>query len=212
MSSAIFVISVGTELKLLIDELKIEFPKYCIVSASLRSEGSIENIMQNLYDSNIKRIIIVPAFVYEGREYKRACDEVNKFKDKFKVNFITPLVTCYEDFFNIVNIISLNKNDIYCVHKSEIDLHVLMKNEFIWEIGRDCMPVVNDIIRKKISEVNVHPFMLRTGYHVKNDIIELFKPELEKYGIDVNVVEKGLIDYSEIRNIFTDKIKEIEGK
>lgn len=209
MNIAVLVISVGIELKPLSDELKKEFKDYYILSASLRKEGSIENAMRYLCNGNFKRVVVVPAFVYEGREYKRACDKVNEFKDRLKLSFITPLVTCYEDFENIVGIISLNKKEIYCVHQSEINLKSLMKNVLLWEMGSNYMPVINNVISRKISEVYIHPFMLSFGYHGKKDILGRFKPELEKQGVKAYVIEKGLIDYKRVRNIFVNKIKEI---
>lgn len=191
--------------------------------------------LEKMKSKGIKDIYIQPLLIIEGVEYDKIVEEVNKFLESnkdFNIKIGKPLLSDekdYEDSIEALNIPDYKEDQGLVLmghgtyHKADIayeKMENLMRykgydNVFLGTVEgeKTIEDIVKDLKMKKISRVDLKPFMLVAGDHAKNDMAsdeeDSWKSILEKNGIKVNVEIKGLGENKEIRNIFIHHLKDI---
>lgn len=203
MKKAVLIITLSSEAKELSEELK-KLLDIEIAAAYLRKKDSIKNEILKLIKENVSNITVFPLFVLRGRLYNDAVNEVLAFKYSLNINILNPIIDSYDDFCEIVKAVNGNENTVYCIHKSDITFN--FKNELIWQTESNTEKLADEIKKRNLMSVNLQPIMIGTGYHFKNDVLNILKPSLENKGIAVNPINKGLLDYKAVRNIIIKRI------
>lgn len=191
--------------------------------------------LEEMKSKKIKDIYIQPLLIIEGKEYDKIHKEVKEFLKEnpdFNIKIGKPLLTSSLDYKNAVDALNLNNYKsteilVLMGHGSSHYADVAYKklettiikqgysNVFIGTL--DGEKTIEDIIvelkKRKIKKVKLKPFMLVAGDHAINDMIadneKSWKSILEKNGIKVDPIIKGLGEVDAIQDIFKNHLKEI---
>ncbi|WP_300349048.1 sirohydrochlorin cobaltochelatase [Clostridium sp.] len=212
----------------------IDIYKPNIVLEKLKKDGYKEVVIAPIYIMNGEEYRGVEDIFFEYKEsfesikigtpllFKNSLSDENILINKDHMNSKP-----YNNFINsIEKLISNNKNTLLIGHGSynmynseyktlQIEINKLgYNNTLVGVLEGDIgfSNVLERIKEKNIKEITIIPLMIFAGWHTKKDMIlkdDSWKNKLEKEGIKVSFIEKGLLEYKEVRDIFINKIKEI---
>ena len=197
------------------------------------------DVLENIKKEGFENIIIQPAYFMIGDESKRIELIMNNYIDDFKsIKIGNPLIygqketldkTCDKVLSAILKNTEDSSNKLFIGHGStkhsnkeyrvfEERLKVLYKENII--VGtlageNNLEYTVEEIKKQKIDKLQINLLFMLIGKHVKNDIIKgenSWCNTIKNLGIDVEVVEKSLLEYKEVRDIFIARIKDIISK
>lgn len=191
-------------------------------------ENSLE-LFDRLKTEKYSEIYVQPTFVINGLEMENLKFEVEEYKKNFdKLNISSALLTKYEDYERVINIICKNnilledEGIVLVGHGTEhfsISTYPMLeyvakemnKNIIVGTIegflGVD--QVEKRLKEKKIKKITLQPLLFVAGDHAKNDIGIEWKEELEKRGFDVKVNLIGLGEEEEIQNLYLEKLENL---
>ena len=191
--------------------------------------------LEKMKVEGIKEIYLQPLLLIEGHEYDKTIEEVDEFLKVNKDMSVTigkPLLSenkDYEDSIDALDIPDFNENEGLVLmghgssHTADITyekMENLMRekgysNVFVGTVegAKTIEDIVMDLKQKKISKIELKPFMLVAGDHAKNDMAsdeeDSWKTILENNHIEVDVKIKGLGENRAIREIFINHLKDI---
>ena len=196
----------------------------------------LSDTLEQIKEEGYERIIIQPVYFMLGDEYKRIELMLEPYKSDFKsIKLGEPLIygegevlnsTCDEVVKSISKAVDANKYNLFIGHGSDKysnkEYNILQEkmeelhkgNILVGTLaGENNLEYIIDVAKEsKIKELKVNLLFMLLGKHVKNDIIqgeESWCNRIGKLGIDVEVLEKSLLEYSEIRDVFVKRIKNL---
>lgn len=193
---------------------------------------TVEEALQKLYNEDYKTIICQPTHIINGIEFECIIENINKFKSKFdKILIGTPLLTTTKDYIEVAQAIQNelknienNKAVILMGHGTEhfsnsaypaLDYIIKekgYKNFFVGTVeGYPDIDTVIELVKENnFKDVILTPLMIVAGDHAINDMASnkenSWKTKFISNGFNVEIVLKGLGEYSSIRNIFIEHI------
>lgn len=191
--------------------------------------------LEIMKSKGIKDIYIQPLLIIEGAEYDKIIKEVNEFLEEnqdFNIRVGKPLLSSEKDYIDSIDALDIedyNLNEGLVLmghgtyHQANISYEKMenilrdrgYKNVFVGTVEgeKNIEDIISSLKADKISKVDLMPFMLVAGDHVKNDMAsdeeDSWKSLLEKNNIEVNVKLKGLGENKGIQKIFVEHLKDI---
>lgn len=145
--------------------------------------------------------------------------DLENLKSKYSdLEFLPPLLSNHEDCEAFAKVLSELINDeqhtLFIGHGTKDASHKM------YEVLEHClkkytahvtvMTLADDVSQLKIEkELVMFPLFTVAGHHVKKDLFRLptsFKCQLLDQGYDVTTIEKGLLSYESIRQLYINKI------
>ena len=192
----------------------------------------ISSTLFNLVNDGYKEVYLVPLHVIEGAQFKQLLKLKSEYEYSFdRIELLKPLLSYKEEkvkeIYSIVEGLKgdMEDGDILLVGhgslKDSNDVYKNIKTEFDELLGKRFYMATlegeNTFERtiKEIKENNVEHITIKTlliipGKHYINDICEgeysLVK-RLENEGINVSISKSSLLQYEDIRKIYTDDIE-----
>lgn len=189
-------------------------------------ESPIE-VLNRLHKEGYEEVIVQSLHIICGEEFNKLREQVEEYNDKFeKITLGRPLLTHKEDYKDVVKALenqipkmekdealifmghgTLNKsNSIYL--ELEDMLRVLGINVYIktLEETKEIEKLIKILKAYNINTVNLMPFMLVSGHHIKNDMLgehsDSWKSIFESYGFKVKIYLQGLGENTNIQEKF----------
>lgn len=211
--------------------IKMNFEDYYVISGYINSkikDNSLSSSLEILIDRGFKELIVQPTFMENGESYNKVKEEVLKYANHFNsIKFSNILINSKSDITEFFNFISshfnhLNKNQgVVCVahgihmdNKSSAIYDNLMISNNIYIGYLKDLKRQNEIIKiakeSKLKEVFLFPLLNLPGYHLDNDINgekNSWRSKFEEENIKVHCIKTGLLEYSEIREMYVNHIK-----
>lgn len=185
-------------------------------------------LLEKLYHDGYEEILCQSLHVINGIEYEYMLADLEKYKYKFKeVKVGRPLLTHEEDYAKCVKILGENlpqlRDDeavILMGHGSQHysngaysqleDTFHYLDYDTIYIGTVEGFPPLHAVLKKTskkpIRKIYLSPFMIVAGDHARNDLAgdeeDSWKSVLEKSGYEIEVIMKGLGEYSEIGELF----------
>lgn len=203
-----------------------------VLSALKKQEiffDTLEETLRRVKEEVFGEVIVQPTHLIPGIEYDKLCGRIKPFEKAFTVlKTGTTLFDSDSDIEKVCRIIAKkypgetvilmghgtehSANDIY-MQFGEISKECGYDN--IYTATVEAEPMLEDVINKLkirgINKVSLVPLMLVAGDHARTDMAgdssESWKSRLEAAGFEVNCVIKGLGEYSEIRQIYCEHLK-----
>lgn len=184
---------------------------------------SVSQIMKQMIDEGVDDVIIVPLFMIEGQSYHQMYDEVLSYKNQFKYFAIgdvllkTPydyqlVVEAFRTYLKSHQIeeivIGMGHGSDLIVSQSYRELHHLFRKEKenqVYIATLMSQPTLDEVIhclQGHHQSVCLIPFMLVSGYHISQDMKQIWVPKLQQAGFKVTVLQHSLGEIPEIRAIF----------
>lgn len=202
-----------------------------MVLSALKKQGvnfdTVDEVLDRLKKDGFDEVIIQPTHIISGIEYEMLLNAAEKFKGDFWcIKVGAPLLESKADMEKVCRIIAEkfpNETVVLMGHGTEHSANGTY-TEFrrvCTELGFDNIytatveaePTLDDVIgelklcgKKKIT---VMPLMFVAGDHAKNDMAGEWREQLETAGFEVNCVLKGLGEYPEVREIYSEHIKSL---
>ncbi|MGL5069013.1 MAG: sirohydrochlorin cobaltochelatase [Sarcina sp.] len=196
----------------------------------------LSDTLEDIKEEGYENIIIQPVYFMLGDEYKRIEIMLEEYNDVFKsIKLGEPLIygegevlnsTCDEVVKSISKVVDVNMCNLFIGHGSdkysnkeyniiEQNLNNLYDGNIL--VGtlaseNNLEYIISVVKEKQIKELRVSLLFMLLGKHVKNDIIQgenSWCNSLKNLGVDVEVLEKSLLEYSEIRDIFVRRIRNL---
>jgi len=190
------------------------------------TKTALEIIKNNGYE----KVIILSLHMIAGYEYEKILEAVEAYKNDFReITATTPMLYEEKDYKQVAEIIKkiyskTNTPIVMMGHGSEHEndmayenlqkkLDKISENKYYIATVEGSITIY-DIIKKlkekKINKVTITPFMLVCGDHANNDMIgdedDSWINLLKSEAIEVDVILKGLGEYTEFRDFFCKKI------
>ncbi|MGN1416753.1 MAG: sirohydrochlorin cobaltochelatase [Oscillospiraceae bacterium] len=195
----------------------------------------IDAALKRAVDNGVKNLVIQPTHLMNGLEYDELVEKAGNYADAFeKVVFGEPLLTSDEDFAAVEKAITSwtaeydDGETAICFmgHGTEADsngvytkLQELLtadgyNNYFIGTV--EAAPTLDDVISQvkagDYKRVVLEPLMVVAGDHANNDMAGdeegSWKAAFEAEGYEVTCLVRGLGENEEIRQIYTEHVKE----
>lgn len=193
-----------------------------------------ENVLNQMIINNYKNLIIEPIYFMNGDEYKKIEIITEKYKQYFKsIKIGNPLIFGEQKSLSLScdKLLDIVSSDIikpyyylfvgHGSNKTSNIEYTLLQNRLNQVYTSDAMIgtlegennvdfIIESLKKKNIQKVKINLLFMLIGKHVKSDIIHgenSWKNKIEKLGIEVDILEKSLLEYKEIRSIFIDDIK-----
>lgn len=189
--------------------------------------------LEKMKEKDIKDIYIQPLLIIPGHEYDKITREVDEFlkvNQSFDIKIGKPLLADEVDYEDVVSALNIkndklreatifmghgtNHNADYAYSKMENTIRFKgYRNVFMGTVEGETSidDIVLDLIESKMKTVNLKPFMLVAGDHVRNDMAssdeDSWKSVLEKNNISVNLEIKALGEIKAIQDIFIEHLK-----
>ena len=196
---------------------------------------NVDQALKKLADEDYEDVIVQPTYVVNGYEYELMRHEAEAYKERFRSILIgEPLLSSDRDYDRMIDAIAdetpeLKDEDtaaVFVGHGTEhcansayaaLAYHMLSrgyKNCFVGTV--EAFPDLGDVKRKLrnsgVSKVVLKPLMIVAGDHAVSDICghgeRTWCSELEKEGYKVSCEMKGLGEYSGIRRMFAERIRD----
>ncbi|MGN0600919.1 MAG: sirohydrochlorin cobaltochelatase [Oscillospiraceae bacterium] len=203
------------------------------VLSALKKQGvlfdALEEMLFRLKSEGFDEVIVQPTHLIPGIEYDKLCGQIKPFEKDFSVlKTGTTLFNSESDIEKVCRIIAekyLGEIVILMGHGTEHNANNIyvqfgvISNKLgydnIYTATVEAEPMLEDVMNKLkgrgIKKVSLVPLMLVAGDHARNDMAgdssESWKSRLESAGFEVNCVIKGLGEYSEIRQIYCEHLK-----
>lgn len=236
MKKAILVVSFGTTyddsrrktIGAIENRIKREYPDYAveraftsnIVRKKLKERNiiikNVDEALSVMINNGFEKIYIQPTHIISGHEYEKIINTVKSYKN---VVIGRPLLYNDIDYKKISDFINRRFSDYegsvvlmghgsdHNADKSYSKLQTML-NDNIYIATVEGQVTLDDIIPNISSEkVLLTPFMIVCGDHANNDMSVEWKETLEENGFTVELLLKGLGEYSEIQNMFSEHIK-----
>lgn len=194
----------------------------------------ISSALHKMLEDNITEVVALPTHLLYGIEYEKILEHIAPFEDKFtSIKVAKPLFSDNQDMVDIVNILanenktSPNQALVLMGHGTEHfnnalypALDYIAKQQgfpHIFVTTVEGYPTIDIVLEqlKKTDYTNVllTPLMLVAGDHAVNDMAsdepDSLKSILTNAGFEVDVLLKGLGEYSSIREIYLNHLKVI---
>ena len=192
----------------------------------LHIENPIE-VLDRLHKEGYKEVIVQSLHIICGEEFNKLREQVEEYNDKFeKIILGRPLLTHKEDYKEVVKAIEnqipkmeANEALIFMahgtVHKSNsiyIELEGMLRdlgiNAYIktLEETKEIEKLIKRLNDTNINTVNLMPFMLVSGHHIKSDMLgehnDSWKSIFKNYGFKVKTYLQGLGENTNIQEKF----------
>ena len=192
----------------------------------LHIENPIE-VLDRLHKEGYKEVIVQSLHIICGEEFNKLREQVEEYNDKFEKKILgRPLLTHKEDYKEVVKAIEnqipkmeANEALIFMahgtVHKSNsiyIELEGMLRdlgiNAYIktLEETKEIEKLIKRLNDTNINTVNLMPFMLVSGHHIKSDMLgehnDSWKSIFKNYGFKVKTYLQGLGENTNIQEKF----------
>lgn len=185
-------------------------------------------LLEKLHHEGYEEILCQSLHVINGIEYEYMLADLEKYKDKFKaIKVGNPLLTHEEDYTDCVKILGKNlpksqadEAIILMGHGSQHysnsaysqleDTFHYLDYETIYVGTVEGFPPLHAVLKKiskqPIRKIYLSPFMIVAGDHARNDLAgdeeDSWKSVLEKSGYEIEIIMKGLGEYTQIAELF----------
>lgn len=207
-----------------------------------RDKIEIDNVkqaMDRLLADGVKEVVIQPTHVMNGFEYDDVVAEANTYKDKFdSFKLGKSLLITDDDYKEVVSVITTETKAydadgtaiVFMGHGTEHEANATYTKfqKFLTDGGYDnyfvgtveAEPALEEVISlvkaSGAKKVVLEPLMIVAGDHANNDMAGdeegSWKTEFEKAGFDVEVVIKGLGQFTGIQNLIVKHVGETIGE
>ncbi|GHU83499.1 hypothetical protein AGMMS50284_7160 [Clostridia bacterium] len=175
-----------------------------------------------------KNVLVQPLFLLAGIKYHQLMLETERFGESAIIG--KPLLTddtSIERFAGILAKEHGNNTVLFVGHgtahssnslylKLDNELKKINSNAFVGVLsGTPSFEIVlSQLLDTSITSLTLQPLMMSVGKHVKDEIIgsgsNSWRSQVERCGITVNCVQKGLLEYSEAREMIFELINKEE--
>jgi sirohydrochlorin cobaltochelatase len=191
---------------------------------------STKEVLAELEDKGYDQAVVQSLHVLCGSEFHRLINETRQCRIRTSTGL--PLLSSPADYSALItgigNTFSLHGNDeavVFVGHGTEhpvwssyIALEYLLQREYgsniyvgVIEGENSCDRIVQTIKKEGVKGVLLVPLMIVAGVHFKEDLIgageDSWKSRIEREGIAVRVIDKGLGFHPPIIEIFIEHIK-----
>ena len=203
-----------------------------IILKKLMAEGrpvySVKEAMDFLKKEHISKVTVLPTHMIPGIEYKKLEGVVKQYEAEFEEICLLDTVLhkqadCEKIAALVVTLLQIEKGKEYILmgHGTEdvANIRYVQMNEAFLTLGYDNVRIASveakpdlwDALEdiEKGPSIVLHPFMVVAGDHANNDMAgekDSFKSILEERGFQVEVIVKGLGEYSEFRREYVAKL------
>ncbi len=188
-----------------------------------------QEAIEKLYQAGYQEVICQSLHIIPGIEYEKMCNQLSKYADCFEHFSIgKPMLYQQQDYefviTQVMKYLPTPQNGealVFMGHGSEHfsnSAYSQLENLFYFLnyprvfVGTvEGFPTLDYIIKRlkehHISKIYLTPFMIVTGDHAQNDLAgdgaDSWKSMLENAGFEVEVILKGLGEYPEIGELFS---------
>lgn len=187
----------------------------------------LNDILDDLRVKNIRKVKFLMLYVVRGIEYEKLEKLANSLNtdDFFEFSFTKALLeenSYNNEILNLIDYISQNDYSLIVAHGSpRKDLDQFNRfskqiknhsNKFYFSTFEDddMDMIIKELKDKNVKKIKIIPFLILAGNHVHKDIESerdnSYKTILNKNKIEVEVINKGLIAYDKILDIFIKKL------
>lgn len=196
---------------------------------------NVDGAMKSLIKDGVGTLVVQPTHVISGYEYDEMRATVNTYEDHFKsLSIGYPLLNSVDDYSNVVKALAADIPQIkdrktavilvghgtgHFANSAYAALDFRFKrmgyqNVFVGTVESypdiDC--VMKEVSEYGVKKVLIVPFMVVAGDHAANDICTekdgSWKAEFQRHGFEVDTLTKGLGEYANIREIYTEHVKD----
>lgn len=195
-----------------------------------------EEVIKKLIKDNYEEVILQPTLIINGIEYEKVAKICDKYRDKFSSLVLgTALLTTRADYEEVVKELIAQlpeiKEDEAVVFMGHGTYHHTTSAyptlEYIFHLEgykqifvgtAEGFPNFEDVV-KRLQELDIRkiyliPFMFVAGEHAINDMAgedeDTWESRLKEMGYKVEVLLKGIGEFSAIREMFIRHAKEAE--
>lgn len=206
------------------------------IIAKLRKRGeSIDNFEEALIkiaDGGYEDILVQTTFLLEAIEYEKIVKTLDEYRDRFKKVFLgRALLGGEKNIMSVANAIDLDIRDVLkskptvfmghgtdhaedvVYEKVESALRELSNSVYVGSVEgeRNIDDIIKELKNDGVTKVNLVPFMLVCGLHVKEDMIgedeDSWKNSLNRNGIETDEVLIGMGELESIQDIIVNNSK-----
>lgn len=226
-------------LDVLFDEVKQRYPQYevreCYTSPTIRrilakkglKKDSATDALLRLHLDGYDEVFVMPTFLLDGVEMNMLRDDVRQVEGFFKqVKVGNPMLYKIEDFHAVTDLLTRQvpaKNEafVFVGHGNQYAssgaytmLCQMMQQKGSYYVGTiegwpDLEASVAMVNPKLYKRVQVIPFLLAAGVHVREDVDGEWRPAFEKQGFQVEVSFKGLGEDKAFRQFILQHLDEL---
>lgn len=216
------------------------FTSKMIINKIKKCEGihinTVKEAMIQMYEEGIKEVLVQPTHMINGIENDNMILDVNQYKEQFEsIKIGSPLLTTSMDYEKLVDIIMEEYKELkpeealvlmghgtsHYVNASYPALDYTFKvkghaNVFVGTVeGYPEIPTVLGLVESYgAKKVILAPLMIVAGDHATNDMAgdeeDSWKTIFEEAGYKVHCEVKGLGEYSKVREMFVEHLKQAE--
>lgn len=203
----------------------------CYVSQKiLAKEGlSLDDAMKKMCDLGVDDLHVYNSLIVPGRAYKQFLKTVIPYSTFFRhLTLEKPLLNEQTDFSNLARILAKNypieadKQYVLVGHGADAEVNKMYSRleaaflkldytqvHFALLRGHPAIEDLFDVLDPK-KKVIVCPLMMSAGHHVAHDVKDDQESSIERKLIDahfdVEVLDQGLLEYQDIRDLIIPKI------
>lgn len=194
----------------------------------------VSSALNQMIQDNITEVLVLPTHLLYGYEYEKILSQIDEFKLKFdSIKIAKPLLSDNDDMLKVINILSNeiktqpNEAIVLMGHGTEHFSNVvypaldyMAKQQgypHIFITTVEGYPEIDDVLKllknTNYTKILLSPLMLVAGDHAVNDMAsdedDSLKTILQNDGYEVETLIKGLGEYSSIREMYLNHLKDI---
>ncbi len=219
-------------------EMRRAFGSGMIIKKLLKRDGividTVEEALERFCQDGYSDLIIQPTYIIQGIEFDELKETVARYRMKFEsIRIGYPLLDCQDDYVRIIQALDKEfgfkkSQDAFvfvghgtghfanaCYPALEQQLHTSgFSNVFVGTVeGYPQLEDVQEQLKKAgFRKVTLIPLMLVAGDHAHNDIAgddeDSWKSTLERDGLSVSCVQRGMGSYPLIQRMFAEHARQ----
>lgn len=180
---------------------------------------SYEDVLKELKIKKYDEVYVETLYFSRGYEYSKVQEITQEYKNSFRILRITKPIL--EENKNLIDKYFDKYDNMLFVCHGSADMKNSLEEDYIKSVikkknkGKHYIALIHnkdsfddiiaDIKKDNVSKVTIIPMFITKGYHFKKDIIsedkESFVKKLEQQNIEVEVVNEGLGENKDFRNL-----------